>query len=301
MNTGKFFFLGVVMAVLILGASSCRFHDKTLRSVNSRSNHALPRIETLLIPAGGFIRGSSQSEREYAYSIDEEAYGRDTTRRLKWYDREHKRETVYLPAFEIMQTPVTHELYQLFIEETGHPAPKVDEETWRGYKLIHPYKRTLKFQWQDDKIPEGREKHPVVLVSALDAQAFAKWLSMKTSESWKLPTALEWEKAARGVDGRYFPWGDVFDGKKLNSHDEGPFDTVVVGAELHQSPFGVRDVSGQVFEWTSTGGAGRTLVKGGSWDDKGCGVCRCAAEHFRSSQLKHILIGFRLVKQVSDR
>jgi len=62
------------------------------------------------------------------------------------------------------------------------------------------------------------------------------------------------------------------------------------------SPFGLMDGSGQVFEWTSEeAGNGRFIVKGGSWDDKGCGVCRPAARHSRPANIWHILIGFRLV------
>jgi formylglycine-generating enzyme required for sulfatase activity len=66
------------------------------------------------------------------------------------------------------------------------------------------------------------------------------------------------------------------------------------------SPYGLLDAAGQVFEWTATppdpgGGRNRFLVKGGSWDDRGCGVCRPAAGHGRPAGLKHILIGFRLV------
>ena len=64
------------------------------------------------------------------------------------------------------------------------------------------------------------------------------------------------------------------------------------------SPFGLLDGAGQVFEWTSTPkGKSRYLVKGGSWDDKGCGVCRPAARHGRPKYIKHILIGFRLVME----
>ncbi|MBI1985361.1 MAG: SUMF1/EgtB/PvdO family nonheme iron enzyme, partial [Rhodospirillales bacterium] len=94
-----------------------------------------------------------------------------------------------------------------------------------------------------------------------------------------------------------FPWGDSYDPRRLNSHDLGPFDTMPVGSFPEgASPFGLLDAAGQVFEWTATpAGAGRYLVKGGSWDDKGCGVCRLAARHSRPADLKHILIGFRLV------
>lgn len=62
------------------------------------------------------------------------------------------------------------------------------------------------------------------------------------------------------------------------------------------SPYGALDMAGQVFEWTaSEGNPGRFIVKGGSWDDKGCGVCRAAARHTRPAEVRHILIGFRLV------
>ena len=96
-----------------------------------------------------------------------------------------------------------------------------------------------------------------------------------------------------------FPWGGVFDARRLNSHDQGPFDTVPVGRfPLGASPYGLLDAAGQVFEWTATAAApGRFVVKGGSWDDKGCGICRPAARHGRPADLRHILIGFRLVRE----
>ncbi len=183
--------------------------------------------------------------------------------------------------------------------ETGHRAPEVDEKTWASYGLVHPWSRTRRFAWADGVPPEGRGDHPVVLVSRGDAEAYAAWLSQTTGERWRLPTELEWEKAARGVDGRRFPWGNRFAPALLNSHDEGPFDTLPVGSfPRGASPFGMLDPAGQVFEWTSTmSSPGRAIVKGGSWDDKGCGVCRPAARHSRPVDLKHILVGFRLVRE----
>jgi formylglycine-generating enzyme required for sulfatase activity len=256
----------------------------------------------LEVPAGTFIAGSDRAEREAAYRLDEAAYGHSVTRRQRWYEGEGPRREETLAGFEIMATPVTNRLYAAFVAATGHPAPAVDEAVWQSYGLIHPFERSLRHAWRGGRPPAGREDHPVVLVSHDDARAFAAWLSAETGRSWRLPLALEWEKGARGADGRRFPWGDVWDPQRLNSHDAGPFDTLPVGRFPEgASPYGLLDAAGQVFEWTASpdgsGGDGdRYLVKGGSWDDRGCGVCRPAAQHGRPSGLKHILIGFRLVR-----
>jgi formylglycine-generating enzyme required for sulfatase activity len=253
--------------------------------------------ETVEIPAGPFIVGSDEDEREAAYRLDEQVYGHDLTRKRGWYDGERERQKIELPAYRITSTPITNAQYRAFIAATGHPWPSVTRGEWESYGLIHPYERTLRHAWQGGEPPAGRETHPVVLVSHGDANAYAAWLSRTTGKSWRLPTEPEWEKAARGPDGRRFPWGDEFDPLRLNSHDAGPFDTMPAGSfPPGASPHGVLDAAGQVFEWTATpAGTGRRIVKGGSWDDKGCGVCRPAARHGRPEHLKHILIGFRLV------
>lgn len=249
------------------------------------------------MPAGAFIAGSDRAEREAAYRLDEVAYGHSRTREGRWYESEAARHEAQLTAFSIAATPITNRLYAAFLTASGHPAPDVDPQTWTGYGLIHPYTRTRRHAWRDGQPPPGREDHPVVLVSHADAEAFAAWLSAQTGRRWRLPSALEWEKAARGAAGHRFPWGEAWDPGKLNSHDAGPFDTLPVGSfPAGASPFGLLDAAGQVFEWTATlAGNKRFLVKGGSWDDSGCGVCRPAAGHGRPAELKHILVGFRLV------
>ncbi len=253
---------------------------------------------TIEIPAGSFIVGSDRAERDAAYTLDETAYGHSRTREWRWYESEAARKSVRTDAYRITRTLITNRQYAAFIAATGHPPPDVDRKTWKGYGLVHPYARTRRHAWTNGRPPEGRDEHPVVLVNQQDARAYARWISERTKSHWRLPTEAEWEKAARGVDGRRFPWGRAFDAARLNSHDRGPFDTLPVDRfPSGVSPFGLVDPAGQVFEWTATELAkGRFVVKGGSWDDKGCGICRPAARHGRPASLKHILIGFRLVK-----
>lgn len=271
-----------------------------LTACQQATAHASGVPETISIPAGAFVAGSDAAERETGYRLDEAAYGHSVTRQNGWYDRERPRGEKTLPAFAITRTLITNRQYADFIAETGHRAPDVTADTWASYGLIHPYDRTRRHAWSAGSYPPGRAEHPVVLISHGDALAYARWLSRKSGKSWRLPSELEWEKAARGTDGRIFPWGDGFDPARLNSHDQGPFDTLPVGSFPEgQSPYGLLDAAGQVFEWTSSpGNPGRFLVKGGSWDDKGCGVCRSAARHARPEDLKHILIGFRLVQDL---
>lgn len=280
-------------------ASSVRPPHEVYGSDNPRLPVAAP--STVRIPAGEFIAGSDEAERRAAYLLDEEAYGHDRTRRWGWYDGERPRGVERTDSFEITTTPITNAQYARFVRQTGHRAPDVDRRTWSSYELAHPYERTRRHAWGGTGPPAGREQHPVVLVSRRDAREYAGWLSSKTGATWRLPTALEWEKAARGTDGRWFPWGNQYDPSLLNSHDAGPFDTTPVGSyPAGASPFGLLDAAGQVFEWTGTeANPGRAVVKGGSWDDRGCGVCRPAARHARPVHLKHILIGFRLVREIN--
>lgn len=191
--------------------------------------------------------------------------------------------------------PLTNAEYALFVA-TGHRAPLVTEAEWQAYGLLHPYTTVGRFLWHHGHPPPGRLQHPVVLVSHADAMAYCTWRGQYAGRPLRLPSEAEWEKAARGTDGRYFPWGNIFDARRLNSADGGPYDTVPVGQYPQgQSPHGVLDMAGQVFEWTATPAQfapPRFIVKGWAWDDLP-GVTRAAARHARPAALKHILIGFR--------
>ena len=131
-----------------------------------------------------------------------------------------------------------------------------------------------------------RLDHPVVCVSWQDATAYAAWLAKLTGQPWRLPTEAEWEKAARGTDGRIYPWGNTWDKARANTNDGGPGTTTPVGAYAARgdaSPYGAHDQAGNVWEWTSsvfmpypynsTDGreradtTGNRVLRGGSWDD----------------------------------
>ena len=246
--------------------------------------------ETMVtIPAGVSWMGSTPEEREYGYRLDETLHGSTVARRQQWFEVETRRQ-IDIPEYRIDRNLVTNADYARFVAATGHRAPFVSEAVWRSYRLVHGYAAVIKFLWQEGRPPVGREQHPAVLVSHVDAVAYCTWRGAR------LPSEAEWEKAARGTDGRYFPWGNTFKAELLNSEDGGPFDTVPVGRYPDgQSPYGLLDMAGQVFEWTDTlyrKEPPRYVVKGGSWDDFP-GVTRSAARHGRPPQLKHILVGFR--------
>ncbi|WP_245881128.1 formylglycine-generating enzyme family protein [Thalassospira marina] len=256
--------------------------------------------EMTVVPAGWFWQGSDAIERDYAYRIDEQIYGQDVAHRNRWYDSEITKWRIYLPQFEISTTPVTNAQYAAFVKDAGYPAPGVTKEIWDTYGLVHGFEATRPFTWKKGLPPSGRENHPVVLVSWQDAVAYTHWLSEKTGDSWRLPNEAEWEKAVRGPDGTFYPWGNIYDPTLLNSADRGPFDTMPVKS-FPAGPYGLFDGAGQVFEWTMTQQQpGARIVKGGSWDDRGCGVCRPAARHSRPEHLRHILIGFRVLRVSSQ-
>ena len=151
----------------------------------------------------------------------------------------------YLPEFWIAKTPVTNALYFRFVRETGHVSP----DHWEG--------ETPKVEIAD---------HPVVNVSYEDAVAYADWARMT------LPTEKEWEKAARGTDGRIYPWGDEWrDGYYCNTEEAGIGTTTPVGqySPVGDSPYGCVDMAGNVFDWTASWYDEEEewgMLRGGSWN-----------------------------------
>jgi serine/threonine-protein kinase len=190
-----------------------------------------------------------------------------------------------LPEFRIARVPVTNAQYHLFVKATGQAAPD---------------------QWSGGRIPDGKENHPVVHVSWLDVQAFCRWANVR------LPTEAEWEKAARGTDGLIWPWREEAPDNKRRYFNNSVGDTTPVGAYPDgASPYGVLDMAGNVWEWTSSqykpypydakdgredlaGGDPRTL-RGGSFYVNVKNV-RCAARSDYYPSFRYDDVGFRVVR-----
>ncbi|MFQ5464421.1 MAG: formylglycine-generating enzyme family protein [Thermodesulfobacteriota bacterium] len=252
-------------------------------------------IEQVFVPGGAATLGSDAAEKALGYAI-----GGAGARKWRWFDSEARR-TVEVEDFYIDRYPVTQAQYYIFVKETGHRRPFISEADYerQGF-LVHPYASVRPYLWSDEgQPPAGKLDDPVVLVSLDDAREYCRWRDrFHPGRTFRPPTEDEWEKAARGADGRYFPWGYRWDDNRANIGRSGPQGTTpVTRYDSGQSPYGAYDMAGNVFEWTSTGagpGTGRRILKSCSWDDMP-GICRGAARHGRPGASRHILIGFRCV------
>jgi formylglycine-generating enzyme required for sulfatase activity len=170
-------------------------------------------LELVRVPAGAFLMGSDPGKDEDAREDEQPQHRLD------------------LPEFYIGKYPVTNAQYAAFVEATDHRAP--------GY-------------WNHDGVPSGKSGHPVVKVSWRDAIAFCRWLSWETGKEFTLPSEAEWEKAARGPDGRIYPWGNQSPTADLCNFAKNVGGTTPVGTYSPQgdSPYGCADMAGNVWEWT---------------------------------------------------
>lgn len=259
-------------------------------------------IQQLYIPAGTFHMGSTREEREFAYRLDKQV-----TRRYGWYEKETRQE-VRTGSYCIDRYPVTNTQYKNFVDETGHVQPYISPEAYQrqGF-LAHPYQKVEEFLWKKGSFSSNQGNHPVVLVSNTDAESYCAWRGKRLRQRYRLPTEAEWEKAARGTEGRIFPWGNEWNPDYLNSGQRFQFTTPVNLFPTGRSLYGVYDLAGNVFEWTSTpwsGPAGeqrnKFVLKSCSWDDLP-GTCRAAMRHGRPGKSRHILIGFRCASDAATR
>lgn len=176
---------------------------------------AVPKIptlsfepETIYIPAGAFLMGSSPGDGI-----------------LEFETPQHQ---VVLPAYRIGKYPVTNKQYAEFIRQTR--------------RLVSP-----EMEWEGQNPTPGTGNHPVMGVTWFDALAYCDWLSKQTGRSYSIPNEAEWEKAARGTDGRSYPWGDKWEPGLAN---QGSGQVVSVDHYPAQSVYGCYDMVGNVREWT---------------------------------------------------
>jgi formylglycine-generating enzyme required for sulfatase activity len=184
-------------------------------------------------------------------------------------------------GFWIDRTPVTNEQYKHFLKANPNHDPPYREKDW-----AKPY------NWQKYEFPKGAAQHPVVLVSWDDAQAFCKWAGKS------MPDEQQWEKAARGLDGRTWPWGNTWDRDKCNSaswwakrdlfedndwhnwrvkeFEKKPSGKTIMTTPVEQfveypSPYGCLDCAGNVQDWCTDewqkGPRMMDWLRGGAWSD----------------------------------
>ena len=186
------------------------------------------------------------------------------------------------------------------------------------FEKFDPTHASKRASWADDN-------HPVIYVSALDAERFCEWLSQVERRTYRLPTEAEWEYAARGLDTRIFPWGEDLDSGVYANFadsrttftwrepfiDDGFPNTSPVGSYPRgASPFGIEDMAGNVFEWCCDGlepykgkpvtnprgprNAPRRIHRGGSWKSR-ISSLRVAARAFNGPEFSSNDVGFRVV------
>jgi toxoflavin biosynthesis protein ToxD len=175
--------------------------ERAPRAVRQAAGEALdllddPRIRTrdpamVAVPGGPFPMGTLAADAPKI--VDEYSHAHVEPRFLA---KEMPQHEVHVDAFEIGRFPVTNREYHEFATATGRAAPP---------------------SWPDGGFPAGGGNHPVVRIGHEDAVAYADWLSAETGLPYRLPTEAEWEKGARGTDGRLYPWGNFFDPDRCNT------------------------------------------------------------------------------------
>jgi formylglycine-generating enzyme required for sulfatase activity len=276
---------------------------KIASRVNLKPASLVPKdSEMVLIPEGEFLMGSSEKDIDEAMKLCEES--RRVAPNVQCdrvdYKDEMPQHKVRLDAFYIDKYLVTNRQFMKFVEATGY---KTDAEKdriglivrWAGnYEGEIITKEDGSVNWRS---PFGRKNeinhlldHPVVQVSWNDAVAYCQWAGKR------LPTEAEWEKAARGTDGRLFPWGNELPdaggkyranyGKDRGRADGFEYTSPVGSFPQGASPYGVMDMAGNVWEWVAdwydetyyatspaenpqgpASGKGRVL-RGGSWGNR---------------------------------
>lgn len=213
--------------------------------------------------------------------------------------------SVRIPAFRIMRYEVTNAQFQAFVVASGHVSDA--ERGHKAYVWTDKWRVVKGAQWRHPHGPAdrlgGRKTHPVIQISARDADAFCAHYGMR------LPSEDEWEYAARGRDARRYPWGNdtprAKDDRRANfgtiaccaaDASDGYLRTAPVGSYPQGvSPFGLHDMAGNVWEWTSSpfpGQANFRVLRGGGWGNNPY-CLRTAYRHGNRPTTSLDMVGFR--------
>jgi formylglycine-generating enzyme required for sulfatase activity len=219
---------------------------------------------------------------------------------------------LYLPTYYIGKTPVTNAQFRLFVEGDGY----TNRAYWsdEGWEWRTSNKCTQPALWNDKQW--NGDAQPVVGVSWYEAAAYCRWLRAQTGDNYRLPSEAEWEKAARGTDGRIYPWGNQGPDKTRANFIKAVGHTTPVGSyPAGASPYGVLDMAGNVWEWTRSiyqkypyhPDDGREegnkpeekqfTLRGGSWVDDRTGV-RCGSRIRNDPYFRNIDRGFRVLQSL---
>jgi formylglycine-generating enzyme required for sulfatase activity len=223
---------------------------------------------------------------------------------------DHRRHEIDLPLFRIGLYPVTNEEYAQFVNDGGYTEKWKTCWTDAGWRYVQDYSLCGPRGW--DAVPDERNHHPVVGVSLYEAWAYCTWLRAMTGQRFVLPSEAQWEKAARGKDGRRYPWGNEWASERCNSAEAGiGHTTPVTQYPDGRSPYGLYDMAGNVWEWcNSTSDSypycsedGREdpcrctvrIVRGGSWFELHS-FLRCAFRNHFTESFRGDHLGFRVAE-----
>jgi formylglycine-generating enzyme required for sulfatase activity len=187
--------------------------------------------ELVEVPSGPFLMGSRDADSLAASD-------------------EKPQHTLNLPTYWIGKTEVTNAQFRPFVEGDGYTNQAYWTEAGWEWRQANTITRPAKW---DRRSIRSSDNYPVVGVSWYEAVAYSRWLSAHTGREFRLPTEAEWEKAARGVDGWIWPWGNTWAASRVNSDEVGPLDTMPVGTYPEgASPYSALDMAGNVSEWCAT-------------------------------------------------
>ncbi len=219
---------------------------------------------------------------------------------LDLYLKKDQPRTVHVPAFRIAKYPITNAQFAGFIEWGGY-----QERRWwtdDGWEMCVKFGWTAPRDWHDPAW-NGADQ-PVVGVSWYESFAFTQWLTDLTGKPIHLPTDAEWQRAAQGDDGRAYPWGNTWDGRRCHhsvGRDWRKRETTPVHHfdALGSSSYGVCDLAGNVSEWCLTDAKRGSnhphrLLRGGSWRDDDPVFFRIDRRETMTPHESNRYIGFRV-------